>query len=65
MSETVDLDRAIELLPPIYAAALRLRWRGVPDDEVAEELGVHQDAVHSFFALAESKLAALMADDAE
>ena len=58
----MDRQEAIVRLPEVYVTALRLRDRGIPDDRIAELLDIHSDAVNSFFDLAESKLAALMAE---
>jgi hypothetical protein len=57
----MDREQAIALLPSAYAIALSLRDQGVPVDDIARELSIDPDATATFFAVAESKLAAIQA----
>jgi hypothetical protein len=60
----MDREQAIALLPRAYATALSRRDCGVPVQDIARELKIPPDAIATFFALAESKLAAVQARDA-
>lgn len=51
---------AIELLPQVYAAALRLRDDGLVPGEIARRLGIAPEAVASTLELADAKLARLL-----
>ena len=48
------------MLPATYAMALSMRDDGVSETDIAERLGVDQDAVPTFFALVEEKLTAIL-----
>lgn len=50
---------AIDRLPTPYAVALRLRDAAVPDDVIAEALGIDPLSLPSLLNLAEAKLAAI------
>lgn len=59
MVATDDKRRAaIDWLPLPYSSALRMRDAGIPDDLIAECIGVAPDAMQTFLQLAEAKLAA-------
>jgi predicted DNA binding protein len=47
-------------LADVYAVALRLRERGVPAVEIAEIVGIDEQAVDNHLRIAEAKLARLM-----
>lgn len=55
----MDEEAALEQLPDMYAAALRLRARGLRNDEIARKLELEPEAVPSLLRLAEAKLAAI------
>jgi DNA-directed RNA polymerase specialized sigma24 family protein len=59
----VDLDDPIGELPAKYAAALRMRARGLTGAEIAAQLDVPLDSVDTLLQLAEAKLAALRQQD--
>jgi hypothetical protein len=61
----MDLQEALRKLPPAYAMALSLEERGVPREVIADQLSVHPDAIDTFFAVAQSKLAELQASTDE
>jgi hypothetical protein len=48
-----------DALPPTYAEALRLRDQAVPDDQIAQLLGIDITALPGLFTIAEAKLATL------
>jgi DNA-directed RNA polymerase specialized sigma24 family protein len=52
-------DDAIDQLPEVYAAALRLRDERCTDADIAERLGVEREAVSTMFLLAQAKLAVI------
>jgi DNA-directed RNA polymerase specialized sigma24 family protein len=56
----VDRADALQVLPPTYAIALRLRDEGVELDAVAQVLDVEPESVGPLVTLAEAKLAGLM-----
>jgi hypothetical protein len=51
-------DEALDQLPLPYSTALRLRDAGMPDEMIAERVGVERAAMDTFMRLAEAKLAA-------
>jgi DNA-directed RNA polymerase specialized sigma24 family protein len=55
----VDEEAALAQLPEAYAAALRLRARGLSNANIAAELELEPEAVPSLLRLADTKLAAL------
>jgi DNA-directed RNA polymerase specialized sigma24 family protein len=52
-------DDAIDQLPEVYAAALRLRDERLTDTEIAERLGVEREGVSTLLLLAQAKLAGI------
>jgi DNA-directed RNA polymerase specialized sigma24 family protein len=58
----MDREQAIEELPEAHAAALSLRARGFDDHAIAEALGLQTEAVPTLLQIADSKLAALIAE---
>ena len=44
-------------LPPAYATALRLRSAGASNAEIAESLGIDEDAIPALLRLADAKVA--------
>jgi DNA-directed RNA polymerase specialized sigma24 family protein len=58
----VDRPAALELLPESYARALRLRDAGSHPAEIAKRLGIAPEAVANALALADAKLARLLAE---
>ncbi len=60
----MDRVTAFELLPEVYARALRLKEGGVDSDEMARQLGIAPEASASTLELAEAKLRRLMQHDA-
>jgi len=58
----VDQALALQRLPEVYAAALRLRDAGLDEDAIADELGMERAAVEPLLRVAEAKLAALIAE---
>lgn len=60
----MDRVAALELLPEVYARALRLQEDGVDRAEIAGQLGTAPEAVASTLELAEAKLRRLMQQDA-
>jgi hypothetical protein len=58
-------EEACARLPVTYALALRLRDEGLPEDLLAERLGVEPEALGPLLEIAEAKLAAILADDTE
>jgi DNA-directed RNA polymerase specialized sigma24 family protein len=59
----VDRPAALELLPESYARALRLRDAGSQPAEIARRLGIAPEAVANALALADAKLARLLAEE--
>jgi DNA-directed RNA polymerase specialized sigma24 family protein len=59
----VDRAAALELLPELYARALRLRDAGCESAEIARLLLIAPEAVSSTLELAEAKLARLTEHD--
>jgi DNA-directed RNA polymerase specialized sigma24 family protein len=59
----VDRIAALELLPEVYARALRLRDEGASTARIASELGIALEAVASTLELAEAKLTRLAQRD--
>ncbi len=51
-------DDALDRLPLPYSTALRLRDAGMPDEAIAERVGVKPEAMGTFMRLALAKLAA-------
>lgn len=60
----MDRVTAFELLPEVYARALRLKEEGFDSAEMAKQLGIAPEAVVSTLELAEAKLRRLMQNDA-
>lgn len=54
---------ALSRLPVTYAVALRLRECGVDDAVIAAALDVDREAIPTLLALAQAKLASLLADE--
>ena len=52
-------EAALARLPEAYAAALRLRARGLSDSEIAQTLELEPEGVPTLLRLAEAKLAAV------
>lgn len=59
----MDRTAALGALPRTYALALVWSGEGVPAAEVAERLGVPQEAIGPLLRIAEAKLARLVSDD--
>jgi DNA-directed RNA polymerase specialized sigma24 family protein len=57
----VDIDAALELLAPAYAAAIRLDDAGVDEAEIARTLHTEPEAVPSLLQIGRAKLAAVLA----
>jgi DNA-directed RNA polymerase specialized sigma24 family protein len=51
-------DEALDQLPLPYSTALRLRDAGIPNEVIAECVGVEPEAIATLLRLAEAKLAA-------
>ena len=60
----MDRVAALELLPEVYARALRLKDDGLDQAEIARRLDTAPEAVASTLELAEAKLRRLMQSDA-
>jgi DNA-directed RNA polymerase specialized sigma24 family protein len=58
----MDRADAIDRLPSTYAAVIRLLDRGASDQTIAERLDIEPAAVAPLVAVAEAKLARLLAD---
>lgn len=56
----VSRAEALEFLPPAYSLALRLRDAQLPNDLIAECLGLEPETIGPLLGLAEAKLTALM-----
>jgi hypothetical protein len=54
-------EEALHRLPAAYALALRLRAAGIDDVALADRLGIEPEAVVPLMAVADAKLAALLA----
>jgi hypothetical protein len=52
----VERDDALELLPPLYAVALRLDDAGAAPAVIATAAGIELESVPGFVALAHAKL---------
>lgn len=61
----MDRVAALELLPDVYARALRLNDDGIDSAEIARQLGTAPEAVASTLELAEAKLRRLMQSEAD
>jgi DNA-directed RNA polymerase specialized sigma24 family protein len=59
----VAIRDALSRLPVTYAVALRLRECGVDDAVIAAALDVDREAIPTLLALAQAKLASLLADE--
>lgn len=57
----MDLAAALNELPEVHAAALRLHRGGTDAAEIAEQLGIEVEAVAPLLRVAEAKLASLLA----
>src|SRR5712691_12138549 len=57
----MDLATAMNELPEVHAAALRLHRAGMDAAGIAEELGIEPEAVAPLLRVAEAKLASLLA----
>jgi DNA-directed RNA polymerase specialized sigma24 family protein len=57
----MDLAAAMNELPEVHAAALRLHRAGTDVAGIAEELGIEVEAVAPLLRVAEAKLASLLA----
>jgi predicted DNA-binding protein (UPF0251 family) len=51
---------ALRQLPAAYSRALRLRDTGLPEDLMAERLGIEPEALDAFLEIAEAKLATIL-----
>ena len=60
----MDRAEAIARLPATYAAVIELLDQGASDEVIAERLDVDRTAVAPLVAVAEAKLARLLADGA-
>jgi hypothetical protein len=61
----MDRADAIVRLPAAYAAAIELLDQGASDEVIAERLDLDRAAVAPLIAVAEAKLARLLADGTE
>lgn len=59
----MDRAEAIARLPATYAAVIELLDQGASDEVIAEQLDLDRAAVAPLVAVAEAKLARLLADD--
>ncbi len=57
----MDLAAALDELPEVHAAALRLHRAGTDTAGIARELGIEVEAVAPLLRVAEAKLATLLA----
>jgi DNA-directed RNA polymerase specialized sigma24 family protein len=57
----MDLAAAMNELPEVHAAALRMHRAGTGQTEIAETLGIEPEAVAPLLRVAEAKLASLLA----
>ena len=57
----MDLAAALNELPEVHAAALRLHRAGTDAAGIAEELGIEVETVAPLLRVAEAKLASLLA----
>jgi DNA-directed RNA polymerase specialized sigma24 family protein len=57
----MDLAVALDELPEVHAAALRLHRAGTDAAGIASELGIEVEAVAPLLRVAEAKLASLLA----
>ena len=57
----MDLAAAMDALPEVHAAALRLDRAGTDAAGIARELGIEVEAVAPLLRVAEAKLASLLA----
>lgn len=55
----------MDRLPPAYAAGLRLERAGLPEEEIAAQLGIDITAVPQLLVVGYTKLAALLAEGRE
>ena len=56
----MDLTSALDELPEVHAAVLRLHRAGIAAAGIAAELGIEVDAVGPLLRVAEAKLARLL-----
>lgn len=57
----MDLATAMNELPEVHAAVLRMHRVGTDDAEIAGRLGIEPEAVAPLLQVAEAKLASLLA----
>ncbi len=57
----MDLPEALDELPEVHAAAIRLHRTGMDAAGIAAELGIEVEAVAPLLRVAEAKLASLLA----
>lgn len=57
----MDLAAALDELPEVHAAAIRLHRAGTDAAGIAAELGIEPEAVAPLLRVAEAKLASLLA----
>jgi DNA-directed RNA polymerase specialized sigma24 family protein len=57
----MDMAAALEELPEVHAAAIRLHRAGIDAAGIAAELGIEVEAVAPLLRVAEAKLASLLA----
>jgi DNA-directed RNA polymerase specialized sigma24 family protein len=60
----VELAIALQQLPELYARALRLKDRGLSEEEIAEQLDIPLETVAPCLRVAELKLARLLETEA-
>lgn len=59
----MDHEEALDLLPPLYAVALRLDEAGADPALIAAGAGIEPEAVGSFITLARAKLDEVLRGD--
>jgi DNA-directed RNA polymerase specialized sigma24 family protein len=57
----MDLAAAMNELPEVHAAALRMHDAGIDETEIAETLGIEPEAMAPLLQVAKAKLASLLA----
>jgi hypothetical protein len=57
----VERSEALDLLPGLYGAALRLREAGRAEPDIADALEVDHESIAALLVIGERKLAALLA----
>jgi len=59
----MDRHEALDLLPPLYAVALRLEEAGADPAVIAEGVGINPQAVPAFLEVAHGKLVRILRGD--